>query len=85
MNTSSIVIESKDFPEHQRVQDHRVVVPQKSPVKDKKFVAIRRRIYRHIIETIQSGVLVSACLAVYKITGLHDWWIQFVLKILSTP
>ena len=84
MSTSSIVIESKDIPEHKHAWDPSVV-HTRLPIRDKKFEAIRIRIYRHFIEAIKSSVVVFACLALYKITGVHAWWIQFVHKILFTP
>lgn len=84
MSTSSIVIESKDIPEHKRLADNRVVASRRLPVKDGKYEGIRIRIYRHLTETIKSSVIVFVCLALYKITGIHDWWSQFVYKILFT-
>jgi len=85
MGTSSIVIESKDFPERKHEQDHGIVVKQEQLVKSKTFEIIRRRLHRQFLEVFKSGLLVFAFLAVYKITGLHVWWIQFVDKILSIP
>jgi hypothetical protein len=85
MSTSSIVIESKDIHEHERAEDRRVSVPARLPIKDKTFEAIKLRIHRHFIEAIKSSVVVFACLALYKIAGLHAWWIQFVHKMLFLP
>ncbi len=84
MNTSSIVIESKNIPEHKHAQDDEVVVSRRLPIKHEKYEAIRMRIHRNFIETLKSSVVVFACLALYMITGVHAWWIQFVQKILST-
>lgn len=85
MSTSSIVIESKDIHEHERAENRRLIVPARLPIKDKTFEAIKRRIHRHFIEAIKSSVVVFACLALYKIAGVHALWIQFVQKNLLTP
>ena len=83
--STSIVIESKDLPEQEGAQEHRDIVTPKLPNKDKKYEVIKLRIYRQFTEVIESGLLAFACLAVYKITGLHAWWIQFVNKMLPMP
>jgi hypothetical protein len=84
MSTSSIVIESKDIVEHKHAQDHRVVVSRKLPINDIKYEAIRIRIFRNLVEAMKSSVIVFACLALYKITGVHAWWTQFVQKYFFT-
>jgi hypothetical protein len=85
MSTSSILIESKDYSEHKQAEEKRVILPFRLPMKNNKFEAIKLRIYRHFIETVKSSVFVFACLALYKISGLHALWIQFVHKILIAP
>ena len=85
MSTSSVVIESKDIPEHAQVREQRVIVPARVPIRIKKFEAIRMRICSHFIETITSSVVVFACLGLYKIAGIHAWWIQFVHKLIFIP
>ena len=85
MNTSSVVIESKDIPEHAHARKQRVIVPAKVHTRDKKFEAIRMRMYRHFIETVTSSVVVFICLGLYKIAGVHAWWIQFVHKLIFIP
>lgn len=84
MSTSSIFIESKDYPEHKQAEEKRVILPSRLPMKNNKFEAIKLRIYRHFIETVKSSVFVFACLALYKIFGLYDMWIQLVKKVLSS-
>jgi len=85
MSSSSIVIESKDVSESRQTRDHRVIVPTGLPGENKKFEAIKNRTYRHITESIRSSVVVFACLALYKITGAHAWWIRFVHNFLVAP
>ncbi|MBI5665465.1 MAG: hypothetical protein HZC49_10355 [Nitrospirae bacterium] len=85
MSTSSVVIESNEISKHKHIQDHSVVVPAKLPIKGKKFEAIKIRLYRHFIETMKSSVAVFAALAIYKISGIHAWWIQVVQNMLSRP
>lgn len=85
MSSSSIVIDSESIAEHRHDKYPSCTIPRELPVKDKNYDAIRNRIYRHVRETITSSVVVFACLALYKIFGVHAWWIQFVQKILLTP
>jgi hypothetical protein len=83
--STSIVIESKDLPERESAQKRRDIITPKLPSKDKKYEAVKRRIFRQFSEVIESSLLVFACLAVYKITGLHAWWLHLVNRILSMP
>ncbi|RJR18825.1 MAG: hypothetical protein C4581_05755 [Nitrospiraceae bacterium] len=84
MSSSSIVIESKHIAEHKLDKYPSCAIPPKLPIKDKKYEAIKIRIYRHVRETIISSAVVFACLALYKISGLCDWWLAFVSRILFT-
>ena len=82
MSTTSIVVKPGTIAGRKYAEDRNVIVKHNNPVKNKKNEAIKRKIYHEVLKTFKSIVIVFAFLVVYKSTGLHEWWIQLVDKIL---
>jgi hypothetical protein len=85
MSTTSVVVEQKKILGRVHVESDNAIFDRKISVKNNKFKALRISIYRHILETAVSSILIFAFLAVYKISGLHAWWVHQVGEITLTP
>ncbi len=77
MSATSILVKQK-LPESKFAKDHRVSVKQTVPVKIRKVKVSKFKKYRPTLELIGTTLLTFAVLALYKVSGLHDWWIQLV-------
>jgi hypothetical protein len=80
MSRSSTLLVQNKLTGLKYTKDHSVVINRGKLEKNSKFKALRLRVYRHILETIVSTLMVILSLALYKVTGLHAWWIQIVAK-----
>ena len=85
MSHSTVLIDRKNFQALEYTEDHKEVVVQKPLIKSKRNGVLRLKIYRQIVNTIISVLMIFACLSVYEVTGLHDLWIQLVGQITSLP
>ena len=82
MSTTTVLVEQDKYSRHIYAKEYKTNKDRKVSVKNKSFQVLRRRIYRTIIETIKSILLIFVCLLLYKVTGLHAWWIHLVGQII---
>ncbi len=82
MSTTSVLFEHKEYTGHIYAEERTTNKDLKEPEKNKLFQVLRRRIYGTIIDTIKSALLIFVCLLLYKVSGLHAWWIHLVGQII---
>ena len=85
MNTTSVLVEQKKILESARSKSDNDIADRKISAKNRKFKTLRLRIYHHVLETAVSSLLIFALLAVYKISGLHVWWVHLVGEFTLKP
>ena len=85
MSTKSILIGQKELLRLNYEEGAKVIKDEKTLVKRKKSEVFRVKVYGGIQEIIKSTLLIITFLAIYKVTGLHAWWMQLVGKITSIP
>jgi len=81
MSTNSIAVEQNKLSGHVAVDKHKDVVPKKKSSEKSIFILFANYLYKETLDTIKTVLIIGSCLAVYKITGLYDLWIQFVGNI----
>ena len=79
--STSVAVEQKNIPEQQVISERKKVIARRKPSKSSRHSWLKVKIYNQALETVKSILLVFACLSVYKLTGLHDWWMHFVDKL----
>ncbi len=80
---TSVIIEQKNLPEYKIEKDHIVVTDfQETGKKKIHFNGVKRKVYSHIMESAKSTLLIFAILSIFKITGLYDWWIYLVSRLI---
>lgn len=82
MGMASIVVEQHKFPENVCTEDAKVIADSEIPVKSKKVKGHIFNFYHHMLDVIKSILLIVAVLALYKITGIHAWWVHLVGNIM---
>lgn len=83
MGMSSIVVEQHKFPEKVCTEDAKVITNNDPPpVRNKKFKGHMFNFYRHMLDVANSVLLIVILLALYRITGIHSWWMRLVEKIM---
>ncbi len=81
MSTTTVLVEQDKYSRHIYAKQYKTDKDRKTKVKNKSYQVLRRRIFGTFIETIKSVLLIFICLLLYKITGLHAWWIHLVGQI----
>lgn len=77
--STSIAVEQSKLSRHSTPDDTcQDNVPEKKSLENRKFTLFRHYLYREIFETIKTVLIIGALLALCNVTGLFDWWIQFV-------
>ena len=81
MSSTSVAVEQKSIPKQQVIKERRTDIARRRPSKSSNYGWLKAKMYHQAVETAKSVLLVFACLSVYKLTGLHDWWMHFVGKL----
>jgi hypothetical protein len=63
------------------LQNTKVDADHKTPVININLQLLGLKIYSGVIEIMKVTFLILAFLAIYKVLGAHDWWIQFLDKL----
>ena len=74
--------DEKTDPDRTYAEDHKDAQDLNMPLKNDKFSfnVIRFRTYRVTIDIMKSVFIICVCLSAYKVAGLHDMWVQLVVK-----
>jgi hypothetical protein len=81
MNITNVSGNDKKQPERTYAEDHKDV-QEHNISSNNKFLkhVIRLSTYRVTLEIMKSVFIIFTCVSVYKVAGLHDWWVQIVEK-----
>ena len=82
MRITTVSGNDKKQPERTDAEVHKDVQDNNIPLKNNKFLkhVIRLTTYRVTLEIMKSVFIIFTCVSVYKVAGLHDWWVQLVEK-----
>ena len=79
LNTTSISIEQDTLPGGAFVENRKGAEGRQVTETGKKY-KVMLRVYRQLLESVKSVLLVFAFLGVYKVAGLQDFWIELMEK-----
>ena len=79
MSTTTLSVNDKTNPDRKYAEDHKVIQDHNIP-KYNKYDVIRRDAYRETLEVMKSIFIIVTFLLAYKVVGVHDLWIQLVVK-----
>lgn len=92
MSTTTLSVNDKTNPDRKYAEDHKVIQDLNMPEYNNKVVqdhnipkynkcdVIRRDAYRETLEVMKSIFIIVTFLLAYKVAGVHDLWIQLVVK-----
>ena len=82
MSTTTVVVEHNELIGHSGEHLHKEAIVKKHPERIWHFEVIRNRIRIYFIESVTASLIALAGIGLYKFSGAHALWVQFLQKII---